>query len=160
MAIKQLLVAFLVAVYVHAADYSTYTYKTIGDLLLSADVYLPNVTLFDKYPVIFVTHGGAYIVGSKSGGLFPQEIDEVLSRGWAIVSIDYRLSPAVLLSDIVEDSQDAYNWVRTELAQNVNIDIDRIAVFGGSAGGGLALLNGYMLITSTSGCGITLPILC
>ena len=66
-------------------------------------------------------------------------------RGWVAVSIDYRLAPGALIDEIMEDVQDAYDWVHNELAQNLTLDLDRITVFGQSAGGGIAVLNGYKL---------------
>jgi len=123
----------------------TYVYKTVDNLQILLDVYVPSKSSFSKYPVIFATHGGGYLLGTKSGAFSEQELNEILRRGWVAVSIDYRLSPGVFLDQIIEDCQDTYNWVRTELIKYVPIDPDRIAVFGGSAGGGLAVLNGYKL---------------
>jgi len=74
-----------------------------------------------------------------------KEIYEALSRGWVVVAIDYRLSPGALLEDIVQDVQDAYTWIRTDLVNKIPINPDLITVFGGSAGGGLALIAGYKL---------------
>jgi len=127
------------------ADPTIYTYKTVGDLQLKAAVYLPNTTSTDKHPIFFVVHGGGYLIGNLLEGVTAQEIAEVLSRGWAIVSIDYRLNPAALIDEIVQDMQDAYTWVRTELATQLPLDPDHITVFGGSAGGGLAVLAGYKI---------------
>ena len=128
-----------------AANFTTYTYKSIGNLDITADVYMPNITSCSKVPVVFAIHGGAYIIGSKDGGVSPQELEEILSRGWAVVTVNYRLAPGALLDEILGDLQDAYTWMIDDLANIEPIDINRIAVFGGSAGGGLALINGYRL---------------
>ena len=106
---------------------------------------MPNNTSSDKHPVVFATHGGAFMIGSKQGGVSDQELEEILSRGWAVVTVDYRLAPGAILDDIFEDLQDAYTWMITDLAYDVPIDINRIVLFGGSAGGGLTLINGYRL---------------
>jgi len=96
------------------------------------------------YPVFFAIHGGGDIAGSRHGGVTGQELTEVMNRGWVLVSIDYRLLPGVFLEDIFGDVQDAYNWVRTELVKIIPINTDLITVFGWSAGGGLAVMGGYL----------------
>jgi acetyl esterase/lipase len=129
------------------ADYNStiYTFKTLGSLNIKAIVYYPNITTSDKHPVFYGVHGGGYVTGSKIDAFSFQEIDEALSRGWVVVAIDYRLSPAALIEDIVADMQDGYNWIRTELASLIPIDPDLITVFGGSAGGGMAIMAGFKL---------------
>jgi len=61
-----------------------------------------------------------------------------------MVSIDYRLMPSVFLEDIIVDIKDAYAYVRTEIPKKTPININKITVFGQSAGGGLATMSGYM----------------
>jgi len=124
---------------------TTYTYKTVGNLSILADVFVPSSSNYSKYPVFFCVHGGGYMLGAKSEGSTDQERNEALSRGWAVVSIDHRLSPGVVLRDIVQDMQDAYTWVRTKLVNIIPIDPNNIIVFGQSAGGGLAVISGYKL---------------
>jgi len=133
------------AVLAVATDPTVYTYKTIGNLSLQAIVYLPNTTSSTKLPIFFAIHGGGYLIGSKTEAVTAQEIAEILSRNWAIVSIDYRLNPAALIEEMVQDMQDAYTWARTDLASQLNLDPDHVTVFGGSAGGGLSILAGYKL---------------
>jgi len=144
---KRYLLFLAYAVYLATAySATTYTYKTVGDLKVELDVYLPSIAApASGYPVFFTIHGGAYVEGSKQGSLTVQEGTEALNRGWAIVSIDYRMLPGVVLDDIVEDVQDAYKWVRTELVKTTPINPDLITVFGQSAGGGLAVISGYKL---------------
>ena len=115
---------------------STYTYKTIGDLSIRADVYRKPG---DKvHPAIFWIHGGALIMGNRRG-LNPAQAEKYLNAGYTIISIDYRLAPQVKVQEIIEDLKDAYRWVRTEGPKLFRIDPDRIAVVGHSAGGYLAL---------------------
>src|SRR5436309_4989417 len=87
----------------------TYTYKTVGDLPIKADVYrLPGD---EVRPVIVWIHGGALITGQR-GGLNLEQRKRYLSAGYVIVSIDYRLAPETKLKGIIEDVQDAIQWVR------------------------------------------------
>jgi len=121
---------------------STYTYKTIGDLSIHADVYQkPD----DKvHPAVLWIHGGALIMGNRRG-LNQDQAERYLNAGYTVISIDYRLAPQVKIQEIIEDLKDAYLWVRTEGPKLFRIDPDRIAVIGHSAGGYLALTAGFIL---------------
>ena len=110
-------------------NFTTYPYKTVGDLKIELDVYTPAKPAPESgYPVLFTIHGGGYIQGTKDGGLTSQERIEALNRGWVIVSIDYRLTPGAVLQEIVPDVQDAYAWVCTELVKKTPINPNLIAV--------------------------------
>jgi len=139
---------FLFAASIAATSFAptTYTYKTVGNLNIQLDVYTPPTSPpAGGYPVLFAIHGGAYIGGTKSSVLTGQEGTEAMKRGWVVVSINYRLMPGVILDDIIQDVQDAYSWVRTELIKKTPINPDLITIYGKSAGGGLAVLSGYKL---------------
>jgi len=77
------------------------------------------------------------------GSISEQEITELTSRKWTVVSVAYRFVPAALFEDIVEDMEDAYAWIRKDLSKIQPINPDLISIFGASAGGGLALIAGY-----------------
>ena len=69
---KQLFILLVSAVYIISAfQKTTYTYKTVGDLNILADVYVPDKSLYNKYPVLFATHGGGFVIGDKNSWLFP-----------------------------------------------------------------------------------------
>jgi len=121
---------------------STYTYKTIGDLKIQADIYRKPDDIIR--PAILWIHGGALIMGNRRG-LNPQQAEKYLKAGYTIISIDYRLAPQVKVQQIIEDLEDAYQWVRTEGPKLFHIDPDRIAVIGHSAGGYLTLMAGCVL---------------
>jgi len=60
-----------------------------------------------------------------------------LERGWAFVSVEYRLVPQVGLEEQVEDVKNAVRFVREELGERMGekkVDGKRIAVSGSSAG--------------------------
>lgn len=138
-ALSLLLLPMLVA---HEAVKTTYTYKTVGDLPIRADVYrLPGA---EVRPVVLWIHGGALIMGSRNV-LIPAQAKKYLEAGYAIVAIDYRLAPVTKLSQILEDVADAYAWLRREGPGRFQIDPRRIAVVGHSAGGYLALTSGFRL---------------
>lgn len=140
-----LLSIFVIASTQLPGDMKTYTYKTVGNLSIQLDVYTPSSSPYEKYPIFFCIHGGGYIEGNKSDAYSTPELNEMQALGFVAVAMDYRLSPGVLLDDMIQDIQDAYTWVRTELVNYVPIDPDMIIVWGRSAGGGLAVIEGYML---------------
>jgi acetyl esterase/lipase len=117
----------------------TYTYKTVQDCHIRADVYrLPGE---QQRPAIVWIHGGALIFGDRS--MLPAEQAEYyLAAGYTVVSIDYRLAPETKLPAIVQDLQDACCWLRGQGAKLFQIDPDRLAVIGHSAGGYLTLMAG------------------
>jgi acetyl esterase/lipase len=117
----------------------TYTYKTVGDVKVQADVYRPD----DRKvrPVLVWLHGGALIVGSRTG--VPRQLLDLCRReGYVLVSLDYRLAPEVKLPAIIADLEDAFRWLRAEGPKLFQADPDRIAGAGGSAGGYLTLMAG------------------
>jgi acetyl esterase/lipase len=121
----------------------TFTYKTVGDLPIKADVYrLPGD---EVRPVIVWIHGGALIVGQRGGPSLEQR-QRYLNAGYVIVSIDYRLAPETKLKSIIEDVQDAFQWVRKKGPDLFKIDPKRVAVVGHSAGGYLTLMAGFAIL--------------
>lgn len=120
----------------------TRTYKTVGALAIKADIY-PGIGNGPR-PVILYIHGGALLMETRRGMPPRWELERFTAAGFTIITIDYRLAPATKLPQIVEDVADAYAWVRANAA-SLNIDPDRIAVMGMSAGAYLALVAGYRL---------------
>ena len=147
----QVLATFLA--YLTSVQKNEYTYKKVGDIKLDLVVYQPtyNTSAINKLssPVLLAIHGGGFVFGEKDGegAISDREIKEFASRGWTIVSINHRLAPPSFLSDIVQDMQAAYKWIKNKLpAKNLSaVDPDLVCVFGKSAGGGLALMGGKHL---------------
>lgn len=117
----------------------TFTYKTVGNLEIKADVHRADDDTVR--PVVVWIHGGALIMGNRSG--LNRVTTMMLSAGYAVVSIDYRLAPETRLPAIIEDLEDAFTWVRTEGPALFDIEPSRIAVIGASAGGYLTLTSGF-----------------
>ncbi len=119
-----------------------YTYKTIKDCPIQADVYrLPGD---ETRPAIIWIHGGALIFGNR-GSVGQHQLERYLQAGYVVIAIDYRLAPETKLAEIIEDLQDAYRWVREEGHDLFGIDPDRVALVGDSAGGYLTLMGGFCL---------------
>ena len=120
----------------------TFTYKTVGDCAIKADVIRASTR--DKLPVAVWIHGGALIMGDRHG-IDATLRDTLLSAGYAVVSIDYRLAPETKLTGILEDVGDAFAWIRSAGPKEFGARTDRIAVLGGSAGGYLTLCTGFLV---------------
>jgi len=103
------------------------------------DIYLPD-EINGKLPVIVSIHGGAFMMGDKRDGQVKPML-EGIKRGYAVVSINYRMSGEALFPANINDVKAAVRWIRAN-AGKYNFDPDRIAAWGGSAGGNLASLAG------------------
>jgi len=106
----------------------------------------PDVQRLDAYlvksakptPVLIEIHGGGWRAGSKSQFVYQGDlIKAVLDAGISLVSIDYRLTPEHTFPAQMEDAVRAVQFVRSQ-AKDWNIDPNRIAAMGGSAGAHLA----------------------
>lgn len=92
----------------------------------------------DAKPAILHMHGGGFVIGSgRSDIRMLQEIAGSLDC--VIVSVDYRLAPEALWQDALEDNYAGLKWLYAG-ADRLGADRTRIAVLGGSAGGGHAAM--------------------
>ena len=122
----------------------TRTYKTTPTLDLQLDIHEVDEPTTTPKPVIVWIHGGALIMGTRTR-ISPTHLNGYLNAGFAVISIDYRLAPETKLPAIVEDVEDAIDWIRTTGASEFNLDPARLAVIGHSAGGYLTLLTGHRI---------------
>lgn len=87
-------------------------------------------------PGIFFIHGGGMIMGTiESEASVPTMMTEEI--GCVTVSVEYRLAPEHPHPAPVEDCYVGLAWTAAN-AVELGIDPERLAVYGGSAGGGLA----------------------
>ena len=103
------------------------------------DIYLPNEG-DGPFPVIIAIHGGAFMMGTKTSG----DVSAMLAgleRGYAVVSVEYRLSGEAVFPAQINDIKAAIRFLRAN-ASTYNLDPDRFATWGGSAGGNLSALAG------------------
>jgi acetyl esterase/lipase len=96
------------------------------------DIYLPDEG-DSPFPVIVSIHGGAFM-GCDKADMQVMPILEGLPRGYAVVAINYRLSGEAKFPALVHDAKAAVRWIRAN-AGRFGFDPDRIAAWGGSAGG-------------------------
>ncbi|MEQ9409118.1 MAG: alpha/beta hydrolase fold domain-containing protein [Fuerstiella sp.] len=100
------------------------------------DLYRP-IESDGPAPVVIWIHGGAWRAGSKdSCPAIP-----LVSRGFVVASINYRLSGQATFPAQIHDCKAALRWLRTNSKQ-LGIDPQRFGVWGSSAGGHLAALLG------------------
>ncbi len=100
------------------------------------DLYLPHEAK-TPYPLIIEIHGGGFMMGSKSGDISPMLLG--LQRGYAVATINYRLSGEAKFPAAVNDVKAAIRFLRANAAQ-YQLDTNRFATWGGSAGGNLSAM--------------------
>ena len=88
------------------------------------------------HPTLIWFHGGGWVLGSIDG-CDPAARLLCRNSGAAVLSVDYRLAPEHPWPAAVEDAVSALRWVH-ENGAALDLDIDRLAVGGDSAGGNLA----------------------
>ena len=103
------------------------------------DIYLPDEGN-GPFRVIISIHGGAFMFGDKADGQVNPML-EGLKHGYAVVSINYRLSGEALFPKNINDVKAAIRWVKANAA-TYKMNPDKIVVWGGSAGGNLSALAG------------------
>ena len=91
-----------------------------------------------KLPLVVWIHGGAFWEGSKDDW---HPARALYDKGFAVCSINYRLSNSSTFPAQVQDCKAAIRWIRKH-ADRFGIDPDRIGVWGASAGGYLATMVG------------------
>jgi acetyl esterase/lipase len=112
-------------------------YATVGNRELRLDLYLP-ADRTSPAPVVMWIHGGGWRGGQK-GNAGPART--LVSRGYAVADVEYRLSGEAIFPAQVEDCKAAVRWLRAN-ADPLGLAADRIGVWGSSAGGHLAALLG------------------
>lgn len=88
-----------------------------------------------KRPAVVCIHGGGFRAGDRKrwDGL----CQKLAERGYVAVTVTYRLAPKHQFPAAVNDVKAAVRWLRAN-AEKYQIDPDRIAALGDSAGGHLA----------------------
>jgi acetyl esterase/lipase len=110
-------------------------YVTNGHERQRLDLYLPKDG--KDLPLIIWVHGGAWLAGSKAN---PVPLP-YLTDGYAVASINYRLSQHAIFPAQIEDCKAAVRWLRLNAA-HYGLDPNRFAAWGESAGGHLVAMLG------------------
>jgi len=131
----------------HADTQTDIEYARVGDLVLKLDLHRPQA---ENPPLIVYVHGGAWRAGSKSD----VPIAPLLEKGFAIASVDYRLSTQAVFPAQIHDLKAAIRFLRARAAE-FRLNTEKIAIVGSSAGGHLAALvgvtNGHKMLEGRIG---------
>ncbi|MCM8776973.1 MAG: alpha/beta hydrolase [Candidatus Omnitrophica bacterium] len=106
-----------------------------GEKLLM-DIYIPESQ--KPLPLVVWIHGGGWSKGSKEN-CYPAL--HLLPYGYAVASINYRLTGIASFPAQLEDCKSAIRYLRANGAK-YNLNTEKIGVWGPSAGGHLAALLG------------------
>jgi len=107
-----------------------------GERNLTGDVFTPKKIPSKTRPAIVFLHGGSWMFGSPSQ--FHHHADYLARKyGFFALSVDYRLSDETKFPAALQDAKCAIRWIRSH-AKKLNIDLERIAICGGSAGAHLS----------------------
>ena len=106
------------------------------------DIYLPP-NAKGKVPLVIWVHGGGWLSNDKYAdmGYMKETIKELMNKGYALASIDYRFSTQATFPAQMLDCNAAISYL-VDNAQKYGLDTDRIALIGFSAGGHLASMVG------------------
>lgn len=99
------------------------------------DLYVPKGE--GRHPLIISIHGGAFRMGSKADGV-PWDC---LAQGYAVASINYRLSQHAAFPAQIQDCKAAVRWLRAH-AEDYGLASEHFAAMGSSAGGHLSAMLG------------------
>jgi acetyl esterase/lipase len=110
--------------------------------LLSLDLLLPARDLSNPPPLVVFIHGGGMFGGDKQSlEVYYNDVRNVIGASYAVASVNYRLMPDAQFPAQLQDVRGAIQWLRAH-ADTFGYDGGRIALWGFSSGGCLALLAG------------------
>jgi len=101
------------------------------------DIFLPDEG-DGPFPVVLHIHGGAFAIGDKRDIHLAAYL-KGLKRGYAVVSVNYRLSGEAIFPIGLQDVKASIRWMRAN-SQTYHLDAGRIAACGSSAGGNYAAM--------------------
>jgi acetyl esterase/lipase len=101
------------------------------------DLYLPKEGRA-PYPTIVYFHGGAFAFGEKDDSSLEPML-RGLKKGYAIASVQYRLSGEARFPAMIEDGKTALRYLHAKAAE-YGLDEKRFALWGPSSGGYLVAM--------------------
>lgn len=110
------------------------TFARVTDTELKLDLYLPDNPAAG---LIVWVHGGAWRSGSRES----VDLKGMTALGWAVASVDYRLSTTARFPAQIHDIKAAIRFLRAHAAE-YGYPANRIIIAGSSAGAHLAALVG------------------
>ena len=137
---------FILVLHVPKISAQEMGYRTVKNIAYrdaAGDVYIDSLCRLDLYypigkidfPTIVWFHGGSLTGGKRT---VPQALRD---QGFAVVGVDYRLTPRVKVADCLDDAAAAAVWVVEHIA-SYGGDTSKIFIAGHSAGAYLTLMIG------------------
>lgn len=111
-------------------------YAKPGGRPLHLDLVLPAKPK-GPVPLVIWVHGGAWLAGNKNS--VPG--NDLVQNGFAVASVQYRLSGQAIFPAAIQDVKAAVRWLRAN-AKKYGLDPKRFGAWGSSAGGHLVALLG------------------
>jgi acetyl esterase/lipase len=106
------------------------------------DIYAPHDRSKSRPAVLWI-HGGGWSRGdARTSGAYanwPAVLASLAARGFVVASLDYRLSGEARFPSQIQDVKAAIRYLRQN-AGKFGVDVSRVYLWGGSAGGHLASL--------------------
>jgi acetyl esterase/lipase len=112
-------------------------YVTNGHRNQVLDLFLPEKSSSQPLPLMIWIHGGAWMAGSQAN----PPVLYLVSKGFAVASIQYRFSQDAIWPAQAYDCKAAIRFLRANAAR-YNFDPDHFGVGGDSSGGHLAAVIG------------------
>jgi acetyl esterase/lipase len=123
-------------------DHSTTTrtwvdlvYAQVGEIELKLDLHLPGDSVMPQ--LVVWLHGGGWRGGDKQDC----RVKYLREHGYAVASVNYRLTDVACFPAQIHDCKAAIRWLRA-MASTYGYKADKLVITGGSAGGHLASLLG------------------
>jgi len=120
---------------VPVTEHRDLTYAEVAGQELKLNLFVPAAE--NSPPLLIWIHGGGWRNGSRE----KVSLRPLTDHGFAVASIDYRLTDTAIFPAQIYDCKAAVRWLRAN-ADRLGYDASRIAAAGSSAGGHLALLLG------------------
>lgn len=122
-----------------------------GTITLLMDIYMPTAGT-PPFPLLLWIHGGGWSGGTHD--TVPASALALRSRGFVVASTSYRLSGTAIFPAQLHDVKGAVRYLRAN-APTYQLDVNRFAAWGSSAGGHLTALlatsGGVAALEGTSG---------
>lgn len=99
------------------------------------DIYRPVKASAEKLPAVVYFHGGGWEFGDKGNAL--ARLENFFDTGYILIAVGYRLSDEAIWPAQIDDAVAALSYVQTQMPE---VDTERIALWGSSAGGHIACL--------------------
>ncbi|KAF2802323.1 uncharacterized protein BDZ99DRAFT_483051 [Mytilinidion resinicola] len=99
-------------------------------------VWRPESNIDEVLPLLFVCHGGGFVVGGHdSENAMARTV--CVRNGMAVISVDFRRAPEHKFPTAFNDCYDAYHWIIKNATQ-LKIDPKKVILGGSSAGASIA----------------------